>query len=318
VSADEVAPGITRVRSKLGSRWLQQWVVRGGDGALLLDTGIAGETVGNHIEPGLRAAGLEPQELRHVVISHADVDHYGGNAEIRRLAPHASIRAHELDRPLIESVDRIEQERYGWYRRHELDYTPEQWSWIRDAAGSDLGLDASLADGDAIDLGDSELEVVHVPGHSQGHVALWHGGTRTALIADAVMGRGFVGTDGRPQVHPPAFEDVDAYLRAIARVRELAPARVCTGHFPLLEDDEVAGFLDASASFVDDVDAALRSELADEPRSLGSLLPDCARRLGGFEEMELELARSLGAHLERLEAAEDAQRLEGKPPTWRR
>jgi glyoxylase-like metal-dependent hydrolase (beta-lactamase superfamily II) len=318
VSAHAVAPGITRIRSALGSRWLQQWVVRGGDGALLLDTGIAGETVGNHIEPGIRAAGLKPQGLRHVVISHADVDHYGGNAELRKLAPHATFWAHELDRPLIESVGRIERERYGWYRQHELDYTPEQWSWIREAAGRDLPLDASLAEGDAIDLGNCELEVVHVPGHSRGHVALWHPSTGTALIGDAVMGRGFGGTDGRPQVHPPAYENVDDYLRSIARIGELAPTRVCTGHFPSFEGDDVAGFLEATTSLVDDLDAALRSELGDEPRSLASLLPDCARRVGGFEEMELELARSLGAHLERLEAVGDAQRLEGKPPTWRR
>jgi glyoxylase-like metal-dependent hydrolase (beta-lactamase superfamily II) len=111
VAAEKVAPRIFRVVSVLGSRWLQQWIVKGDDGALLLDTGIAGETVPRHIGPALRAAGIEPGAPREVVISRADVDHYGGDAELRRVAPQARLRAHPLDRRLIESVERIERER---------------------------------------------------------------------------------------------------------------------------------------------------------------------------------------------------------------
>src|SRR5919108_2877835 len=129
MATEEVAPRIFRVVSELGSRWLQQWIVKGDDGALLLDTGIAGETVPRHIEPALRAAGIEPAALREIVISHADVDHYGGNAELRRVATQARLRAHPLDRPQIESVEHIERERYGWYRAYGLDYPPESWSF---------------------------------------------------------------------------------------------------------------------------------------------------------------------------------------------
>jgi glyoxylase-like metal-dependent hydrolase (beta-lactamase superfamily II) len=316
---DEVAPGIFRIRSTLGSRWLQQWIARGSDAAVLIDTGIAGETVPQAIEPALAAAGTHASALRNVVITHADVDHYGGNAELRGLAPDAEFVAHALDRPLIESLKRIERERYGWYRPYGLDYAPENWEFIDKAAGPDMALDGSLAEGDVIELGDSALEVLHLPGHSEGHIALHHPATRTAVIGDAVMERGFPGTDGRAQVHPPAYGDVDAYRASIARLRELAPNRLCTGHFPVMEGDYVAAFLDRSASFVEDVDAAVRAELGDRPRDLGSLLPGCARRVRGYAEMELELARSLGAHLERLESAGAVERLDpaGEPPRWR-
>jgi glyoxylase-like metal-dependent hydrolase (beta-lactamase superfamily II) len=317
MAVDEVVPGVFRITSTLGSRWLQQWIVRGGDSAVLCDTGLAGETVPRVIEPALAAVGIDASALRKVVITHADVDHYGGDAELRELAPEAEVVAHALDRHLIESVERIERDRYGWYRPHGMDYAPENWEFIRAAAGPDVKLDGSLAEGDVIELGGSTLEVLHLPGHSQGHIGLHHPATGTAVIGDAVMERGFPGTDGRTQVHPPAYGDVDAYVGSIVRLRELAPARLCTGHFPVMQGNDVAAFLDRSASFVDEVDAAVRDELGDRPRDLRSLLPDCARRLGGYAEMELELARSLGAHLERLEASGDAERLDEETPSWR-
>jgi glyoxylase-like metal-dependent hydrolase (beta-lactamase superfamily II) len=320
VPGEELASGIVRVGSTLGSRWLQQWVIRGRDGALLLDTGIAGETVPSHIEPALRGLGIDPRSLHDVVISHADVDHYGGDADIRRLAPEARLRAHPLDLPLVESFARIAAERYGWYREHGLDYDPAVWDWLREAAGPDLSPDGTVDAGDVLDLGGTVVETVHLPGHSQGHIGLHHPATGSALIGDAVMGRGFDDTGGRPQLYPPVYQDVDSYLATIARLRDLAPSRLLTAHFPVIEGPQVAAFLDLSAAFVDELDAAVCAEVGDRPRTLRGLLPDCARRVGGFAEMELELARSIGAHLDRLEAMDVIERVatDGEPPSWRR
>ena len=121
-----VAPGIDRIDSVLGSRRLQQWVVRGESGALLLDSGIAGTTT-EAIVPALDELGIGVAGLSEVIISHADVDHYGGNAELRALRADLPIRAHPIDRPLIESWERIAAERYGWYRAHGIDYPAETW-----------------------------------------------------------------------------------------------------------------------------------------------------------------------------------------------
>ena len=79
MSVTEVAPGIHRIESRLGSRRLAQWLVVGGEGSLLLDTGIAG-TVTDHVAPALSEIGVGANEIVEVVLSHADVDHYGGDA----------------------------------------------------------------------------------------------------------------------------------------------------------------------------------------------------------------------------------------------
>ncbi len=297
----EVAPGIFRIDSAMGSRLLSQWLVVGSEGALLLDTGIAG-TITATVEPALRELGVAPSSVVEVINSHADVDHYGGNAEARALFPGARLRAHPLDRPLIESWRRIAAERYGWYRGYGLDYPTASWEWLERAAGPDVPLDAEVREGETIDLGGIAVEVLHLPGHSLGHLGLLEPRSGTAIIADAAMGRGFPDLDGR-LLSPPPYLDPTAYRETIARLRELAPRLLGTAHFPTLAAAEAAEFLDRGAAFVDDLDAALAGSLAESPRTLPELLPSCAEALGPYRDAEVELSRSLGAHLEALVAA---------------
>lgn len=290
-----IVPGIHRIDSELGSRRLQQWVVAGTEGALLLDTGIAG-TVTAAIAPALDEIGIGVGGLSEVIVSHADVDHYGGDAELRALRGEVPIRSHPLDRPLIESWERIATERYGWYGPHGVDYPEETWTWLRDAAGPDTALDGTLADGERIELGGIAVEVLHLPGHSLGHVGLFEPATRTAIVSDAVMGYGFDDRSGR-RVAPPPYVDLAAYRATIERVRGLGAGRLGTAHFPLLEGDEVGAFLDLSGRFTTDLERAI--EVADGGASpMPELLPAVAAALGGWPEMEVELARSIGAHID--------------------
>jgi glyoxylase-like metal-dependent hydrolase (beta-lactamase superfamily II) len=297
MSPVQVAARIYRVESRLGRRRLAQWLVIGDDGVLLFDTGVAG-TVEAHVAPALAALEIDPGRLTEVVISHADVDHYGGNAEIRALAPGARISAHRLDRPLIESWEAIARQRYGWYRRHGLDYDKATWRWLEDAAGQDTRLDRQLDPGDWIDLGGIRLEVLQLPGHSLGHVGLYEPVSSTAIVADAVMGYGFDAADGG-RAGPPPYVDLSAYRTTIEQLRQLLPKRLATAHFPLLEDEHVELFLDRSRDFTDRLERALDRALAEgtapAPRAL---LGPVAAELGGYPEMEVELARSIGAHIE--------------------
>ena len=92
MTATEVAPRIHRIDSVMGTRLLSQWLIRGDDAALLWDTGIAG-TISEVVAPALDELGIARDELAEVIVSHADVDHYGGDAELRELFPEARLRA---------------------------------------------------------------------------------------------------------------------------------------------------------------------------------------------------------------------------------
>lgn len=318
VALDQVATRVYRIPSVLGPRRFAQWLVVGDERVLLVDSGVDG-TVEEHVVAALAELGLAPDAITDVVISHADVDHYGGNAALRRLAPGASIRAHALDRPLIESWAAAERERYGWYRGYGLDYDEATWAWLRKAAGADTPIDGTVADGETLDLGGTLVEIVALPGHSPGHVGVWHPESRTAIVMDAVLERGLYTTEDT-LIGPPPYASVPAYRATIERVRGLDAERLGTSHYAPVEGPaDVARFLDATASFVDDLDACVRAALGPQPQPLERYRRLADEALGPFPELGVELARSVAAHLEL--AVEDgaAERLTGGDglPAWR-
>jgi glyoxylase-like metal-dependent hydrolase (beta-lactamase superfamily II) len=289
----EVAAGIHRVVSPLGARRMAQWLVVGAQRLLLVDAGVA-TTPDDVLVPALATLGRTPADITDVLITHADVDHYGGIARVRTLAPAALIRAHAADRPLIERFATIARERYGWYRVHQLDYPEQTWTWLRDAAGTDTALDGDLEPGERLDLGgDRVLEVLHLPGHSDGHIGLWDPRSRTAIVADAAMGDGFFDRAGR-RVAPAPYSDVDAYRATIARLRALDIEHLETSHFRSLDAAGATAHLNTTERFVDA--AAAFVDQAPDDLPLAELLAQADAQLGPYPEATVELARCLGAH----------------------
>ena len=239
----EVAPGITRIESVLGPRPFSQYVLRE-ERSLLVDTGVK-ETPRDVILPAL--AGLQPD---YVLISHADVDHFGGNASLREALPMAMFCAHAADVPWIESRELIMLERYGWYETYGIGYPPETFAWLRDAMGPAVPVDLHLRGGEIFRLGPAlSVEVLPLPGHSPGHVGLWEPRSRTAVVLDAVMGNGLLDTEGNV-VHPPPIVDVPGYERSVQLLQSLDPERLLTAHYQVIEGDAVARFLEESLAFL--------------------------------------------------------------------
>ncbi|HSS73800.1 MAG TPA: MBL fold metallo-hydrolase [Gaiellaceae bacterium] len=297
MSIEEVQPHIYRIPSILGRRRFAQWLVVGDERLLLVDSGVDG-TIAEHVAPALAELGRSPAEITDVVISHADVDHYGGNSELRRVAPQARIRSSAQDRPWIESWPEISRDRYGWYRVHGLDYDQPTWEWLENAAGPDTPIDGTLSNGERLDLGAVVVEVVALPGHSPGHLGVLHRESGTAIVMDAVLERGLYTTDDE-LISPPPYASVPAYRATIARLRELRPTRLGTSHYSPIEGEQaVTTFLDGSEGFVADLDAAVGSELGAYPKPLEHYWRAADAALGPFVEMAVELARSIGAHLD--------------------
>lgn len=308
----EIAAGVYRVPSQLGVRRIAQWLVLGEDGVVLIDSGVAG-TIREQIVPALRALGRSPEEIVEVAISHADVDHYGGNAELRELAPGARIRSGAADRPLIESWSRIGSERYGWYPQHGLSYDAETMRWLQDAAGADTALDGVLGEGDELSAGGTTLRVVELPGHTQGHLGFVV--EDCVIVVDALLESGLYNVAGE-RISPPIYVTASGYRRSIETVEALAPARLETAHYPDVTGAEVGEFLALSAAFVADLDRIVRAQLDQGPRTVAAIAAVAEAELGPFPEMGIELARSVGAHLDDLAESGEARRVEGAAPTW--
>lgn len=91
-----------------------------------------------------------------------------------------------------------------------------------------------LEEGDVLDLGDRAFEVLHVPGHTPGSIALWEASSGTLFTGDA-----FYVDDAM------MFEDLEAGMRSLRRIRDLPVRLVLGGHGPVVDGDRLRAAIDA-------------------------------------------------------------------------
>jgi len=319
MTTQEVASGIYRIESILGPRPFAQYLLRD-ERTLLVDTGVA-STPGEVILPAFQELGLDPADLDYVLISHADVDHVGGNAAICAAAPRAIFCAHMADSDWIGDRERILRERYGWYAAHgpDADYDADTKDWLRNALGPDVPVELHLVGGEMFRLGPRlTVEVLHLPGHSAGHVGLWDLASRSAIITDAALGAGLLSNEGQV-IHPPPYMLLEEYEATVRRLRRLAPERLLTAHYAVMEGAQVDCFLEASLAFVSRARSAIEEAIAvSNEVTIAGLLANLNPVLGPFTSMANELAGPIRAHLRELVASGRLETIaDREPPAWR-
>ena len=100
----EIAPGIHRIETPLGDRFVCLYLLVGSEHALLLDTGVD-STPTEYLAPYLDEIGLAADKIRYVVNSHADFDHTAGNQSAKELIPGALFMCHQLDLQQTEDIE---------------------------------------------------------------------------------------------------------------------------------------------------------------------------------------------------------------------
>lgn len=113
------------------------------------------------------------------------------------------------------------------------------WDHLNTMVDPISGLPA-LDDGDELAFEKGSLAIVHTPGHTPGHICLFHRAQRTLIAADTVLKRitpnPILNRD--PRQPGRRFPSLAAFLRSLDRLRHLAPALVYTGHGEEVDDYE--------------------------------------------------------------------------------
>ena len=293
----EIAPGIHRNESPLGVRFMAQYVLAGDRRTLLFDTGMP-DTPAGVLRPYLESVGLGLESLDDVLISHADLDHSGGNRALRDLHPGARFACHELDRRWIESNDALVNENYLWHEPYGFDEPDELGrAELKASCGGDAPIDLGLRGGETIRLGDDwRVEILHLPGHTLGHVGIWDPRSRAAIVIDAVLERGICARNGTLLI-PPRIYDLTAYRATIRGLHALEPDLLLTAHYPVMDGAAARAFLDRSLAFTFDVEAAVREELAAGTTELWPLTQRIDERLGPYPEFPNDLGATVRAAL---------------------
>jgi glyoxylase-like metal-dependent hydrolase (beta-lactamase superfamily II) len=291
---EQVAPGIYRIESDIGPRFMAQYVLVGKEQTMLVDTGLA-NTPGEVLLPAFEQIETEPDLI---VISHADLDHCGGNRRMRERYPRALFACHELDRRWIESNAAMLAENYLWHEPYGLGGPDDEGRREMLAQlGGDSPIDLGLRGGETIRLeARRRLEVLHLPGHTYGHLGLWDPQHRVAIVVDAVLGDGIYDRGGTKLI-PPRYYDAAAYRETIHRVRALEPDLLLTAHYEPMSRAQAVEFCERSLSYVDAVEAIVRAGHEDGEVRLRELTDHVNAQLGPFPEFATEIAAGVRSHL---------------------
>lgn len=211
------------------------WHVRGRDADLVVDTANG---IGKLRPTVDELAGERPVIA---VATHGHFDHVGGLAEFDDRRCHEADAAQTRD-PFPVRLDRDAQpdgvdEMFAYYGfevpERTIDASPHDGfdvaAWV--APGAEAT--SFMADGDVIDLGDRRFEVLHLPGHTPGSIALWGPEEGLLFSGDTVYADGRLG-----------FDDLDAARASLARLVALPVRRVHAGHDRSFDGDELRMLLD--------------------------------------------------------------------------
>jgi glyoxylase-like metal-dependent hydrolase (beta-lactamase superfamily II) len=205
------------------------WHLRGRDRDVFVDTGVG--------VCSLVAAASDLIDKPVVAVAtHAHMDHIGGLHEFDHRAIHSAeaVDAATAAAGLPLDVDDYDEATLdalaAWgedIRGGLLTALPDESFDLRSHRLAPAAATWLLEDGDVIDLGDRAYEVLHVPGHSPGSIALWNARLAELFSGDAVY-------DGNLLDELPD-SDIDAYVQSMRRLRDLPIEVAHGGHGPSMD-----------------------------------------------------------------------------------
>jgi metallo-beta-lactamase class B len=131
----------------VGPCYVSVWLLTTPQGDILFDT--TQEPFVDHVIENIRKVGVNPKDIKYIILSHGHLDHVGGAAKIQELTG-ARVLAVEEDWKMIADLDGKKGNRDGG----GINRMPKK--------------DMVVKEGDHLDIGDQHLTFHHHPGHTPG------------------------------------------------------------------------------------------------------------------------------------------------------
>jgi glyoxylase-like metal-dependent hydrolase (beta-lactamase superfamily II) len=199
---------------------------------MLVDTGYPGQM--HLIRKAVEEASFSFDKLYGVILTHHDIDHIGNLAEIvRESANRVKVLAHEEEIPYIDGSERplkLARMEADWQNLSEDErQTVEKLSAAFEKSVANV--DYALSDGQGLPFAGG-VRVVSTPGHTMGHICLYHESSRTLIAGDALcVDQGLLATAAAPMNFDPELG-----LKSLKRLAEFDIRTVICYHGGLYTD----------------------------------------------------------------------------------
>ncbi|WP_091297552.1 MBL fold metallo-hydrolase [Amycolatopsis xylanica] len=233
-----VAPGVYRIPLPLphdALRAVNVYAITDGSELALIDSGWALDEARELLSLGLKAIGADLADIGQFLVTHVHRDHYTQAVALRReFGSKVALGEHE-EPSLALAAD---PEVFGMNGQIELlrlhDAQPvieELGRFFGDAKRTDLDLweypDEWLAPGRRSVLPGRELDVIHTPGHTAGHVVFDDGAAGLLFTGDHVLPHITPSIGFQPE---PTALPLRDYIGSLKVVRALPDRRMLPAH----------------------------------------------------------------------------------------
>src|SRR5581483_5486108 len=187
----------------------------------LIDTGLPGSA--GRILSAVARCRRRNGEIERIVITHYHPDHLGGLAELQRLLP-AKAAIHAVEAPIVQSKEGPPPPfASGPLRTLSRPVANRAFRY------QPVRIDEPLHDGDELPVLGG-MRVVHTPGHTPGHIALYFPQMALLIAGDAMEHRAGVLSGPAPRV----TADMPQALASLGKLAQLEIDAIAFSHFPRL------------------------------------------------------------------------------------
>jgi glyoxylase-like metal-dependent hydrolase (beta-lactamase superfamily II) len=233
----KVANGIEMLELKMNmmgqERVIHPTLIWDDNEAVLVDTGIPGQLA--EISEAMAKAGIPFNKLSKVILTHQDIDHIGSLPEILKASdPKIEVLAHEEDKPYIEG-DKPSMKMNPERVAKMLESLPEEQRQKMQALfGTPITakVDKTIVDGEVLPYCGG-ITVIFTPGHTPGHISLYHHQSKTLITGDALVAVNGELLGPSPQATP----DMETALESIKKFAKYDIETVICYHGGVYEEN---------------------------------------------------------------------------------
>ena len=188
----------------------------------LVDAGLTGK--GDYKVESILKSGIDLGDIKRVIMTHTHFDHIGCLAEILKKISGAELWIHAReaepmekgDERTIYGMDMLKQMCRMQYRIKEGDFR--------------FKVNRKLSGGESLNIGKMEWEVIHIPGHSMGSIALYCREKKILIPGDTVYADYAIGRFDLHGANASELKD------SLIRLAELEVETLLPGHNQIVKN----------------------------------------------------------------------------------